>query len=143
AELTTLNNIGGVYDALGEKQEALRYYEQALPLFRQVGDRSGEAKTLNNMAAIYFHQGELERAADMVAGAVRTLREIGAVAEEAALLFNLAFVLGHYLGRQEEAIEHLTRSIDILHRYNLPLDAAGYTLAQHEALLAQLTGEQR
>lgn len=142
-EAMTLNNIGRVHDVLGEKQEALRYYEQALPLFRQVGDRSGEAVTLNNMAMIYIQQGQPERTVDMLAGAVQTLRGIGAVAEEAAGLFNLAFMLGHYLGRLEEAIEHLTRSIDILHRYNLPQDAAGQTLAQHEAFLAQLTGEQR
>ena len=38
-EATTLNNIGGVYSALGEKQRALEHYEQALPLRRQVGDR--------------------------------------------------------------------------------------------------------
>ena len=38
-EATTLNNLGSVYDSLGEKQEALRYYEEALPLRRQVGDR--------------------------------------------------------------------------------------------------------
>ena len=38
-----------VYDDLGEKQKALDYYEQALPLLRQVGDRGGEATTLNNI----------------------------------------------------------------------------------------------
>ena len=35
----TLNNIGAVYDDLGEKQKALDYYNQALPLRRAVGDR--------------------------------------------------------------------------------------------------------
>ena len=34
-EATTLNNIGGVYDALGEKRKALDYYAQALPLYRR------------------------------------------------------------------------------------------------------------
>ncbi|MEM7535449.1 MAG: CHAT domain-containing protein, partial [Chloroflexota bacterium] len=38
-----LTNIGAVYDALGEKQKALGYYEDALPLRRAVGDRGGEA----------------------------------------------------------------------------------------------------
>ena len=31
-EATTLNNIGGVYSALGEKQKALVFYNQALPI---------------------------------------------------------------------------------------------------------------
>jgi len=38
---------------LGEKQKALGYYEQALPLRRAVGDRGGEATTLSNYASIW------------------------------------------------------------------------------------------
>jgi tetratricopeptide (TPR) repeat protein len=33
-EATTLNNIGSVYSALGQKQKALEYYSQSLPLSR-------------------------------------------------------------------------------------------------------------
>ena len=62
AQGTLLNNIGGVYSALGEKQEALAYYEQALPLRRQVGDRSGEATTLNNIGVVYSALGEKQEA---------------------------------------------------------------------------------
>ena len=39
-EAIILNNIGMVYDALGDKQKALRYYEQALPLLRRVGEKT-------------------------------------------------------------------------------------------------------
>jgi CHAT domain-containing protein len=52
-EATTLNNIGAVYDNISQPQEALKYYNQALPIRRQVGDRSGEAITLSNIAAVY------------------------------------------------------------------------------------------
>jgi Tfp pilus assembly protein PilF len=38
----TLNNIGGVYDALGQQDQALDYYRQALPILEEVGDRAGE-----------------------------------------------------------------------------------------------------
>ncbi len=48
-EATTLNNIGVVYDDLGDKRKALDFYEQALPLQRQVGDRWGERITRYNM----------------------------------------------------------------------------------------------
>ncbi|HBB33177.1 MAG TPA: hypothetical protein DC064_15605, partial [Cyanobacteria bacterium UBA9273] len=51
-EATTLNNIGLVYNSLGEKQQALDYYNQALPLFQAVGDRGGEATTLNNIGNV-------------------------------------------------------------------------------------------
>ena len=56
-----LNNIGGVYDSLGEKQKALDYYNQALPIERAVGNRSGEARTLNNIGLVYDSLGESKR----------------------------------------------------------------------------------
>ncbi|MEV0135664.1 tetratricopeptide repeat protein [Dactylosporangium sp. NPDC050688] len=45
----TLNNIGRVYDGLGDRRQALSYYQQALPTLREVGNRAGEAATLNNI----------------------------------------------------------------------------------------------
>jgi tetratricopeptide (TPR) repeat protein len=39
----TLTNIGAVYNAVGEPQQALEYYQQALPIFREVGDRAWDA----------------------------------------------------------------------------------------------------
>ncbi|MEH1965718.1 tetratricopeptide repeat protein, partial [Nostoc sp.] len=44
-ERTALVWLGRNYSALGEKQKALDFYNQALPLTRAVGDRSGEAVT--------------------------------------------------------------------------------------------------
>jgi tetratricopeptide (TPR) repeat protein len=51
-EATTLNNIGAVYSDLGEKQKALEFYNQALPIIRAVGDPYGEATTLNNIRTL-------------------------------------------------------------------------------------------
>ncbi|MBW4549552.1 MAG: CHAT domain-containing protein [Aphanocapsa sp. GSE-SYN-MK-11-07L] len=55
-QATTLNDIGRVYDDLGDKQKALEYLTQALPLFKAVGDRSGEATTLYNIASVLSGQ---------------------------------------------------------------------------------------
>ena len=41
-----LDGIGSLYSILGEKQKALDYYGQALPIRRVDGDRSGQATTL-------------------------------------------------------------------------------------------------
>ena len=51
AESSMLINIGYVYSALGDKQQALDFYNQALPLDRQVGDLSGQATTLSTTSA--------------------------------------------------------------------------------------------
>jgi tetratricopeptide (TPR) repeat protein len=61
-EATTLNNIGHVYSALGDKRKALDFYEQALPLRRQVGDRWGERTTRYNMGMVYEGMSDLARA---------------------------------------------------------------------------------
>src|SRR5690606_8690691 len=41
---------------------ALAYYEQALPLCREVGDKNGEATTLNNIGLAYRSLGEMQQA---------------------------------------------------------------------------------
>jgi hypothetical protein len=45
----TLLNIGSVHESLGETHKALEKYNEALPILRAVGARSGEATTLNNI----------------------------------------------------------------------------------------------
>ena len=48
-EATTLNNIGMVYDALGDKRKALDFYEQALPLSARWATGGEKAVTRYNM----------------------------------------------------------------------------------------------
>jgi len=51
-----------VYYALGEKQKALDFCNQALPILHAVGDSTGEANTLNNIGRIYDSLGETQKA---------------------------------------------------------------------------------
>jgi tetratricopeptide (TPR) repeat protein len=51
-----------VYNGLGDRQQALTYYQQALPIMREVGDRAGEATTLNNIGAVYDNLGDRQQA---------------------------------------------------------------------------------
>ena len=59
---TFFNEIGLGYSALGDKQQALAFYNQALPLRIQVGDRWGESVTRFNLAMVYQSLGELDEA---------------------------------------------------------------------------------
>ena len=52
-EATTLNNIGAVYQELGQPQQAFTYYNQALPILKEVGDRNMEATVLSNIGLVY------------------------------------------------------------------------------------------
>ncbi len=51
-----------MYDNLGDRQQALAYYHQALPILREVGDRAGEAVTRYNIAMIHRANGDLAAA---------------------------------------------------------------------------------
>ena len=55
-----------MYDGLGERQRALEYYQQALPILREVGDRAGEATTLNNIGAVYDGLGDRAAALELL-----------------------------------------------------------------------------
>ncbi|WP_420119390.1 tetratricopeptide repeat protein, partial [Micromonospora sp.] len=63
-EAATLNNIGHVYNGLGDRRRALDHYHQALPIQREVGDRSGEAVTLSNIGHVYDNLGDRQLALD-------------------------------------------------------------------------------
>ncbi len=76
-EAATLNNIGLVYDGLGERARALEFYQQALPIRREVGDRAGEAATRYNLAMIHRGWGELDRAVTELEQVVELDRQVG------------------------------------------------------------------
>ena len=46
---------------MGRGTEALDYYNQALPLWREAGERGGEALTLGNIAIVYDNLGEKQK----------------------------------------------------------------------------------
>ncbi len=72
----TLNNLGGVYNDLGKKEEALSYYERALAIRREVGDRTGEGITLHNFGTLYFEPNHYDVALAFFLSARKILEEV-------------------------------------------------------------------
>jgi tetratricopeptide (TPR) repeat protein len=112
-EATTLNNIGLVYDALGEKQKALDFYNQALPIIRAVGDRGGEATTLNNIGSVYSDLGEKQKALDYYNQALPIIRAVGDRGGEAITLNNIGLVYDA-LGEKQKALDYYNQALPIL-----------------------------
>ncbi|MFN7201387.1 MAG: tetratricopeptide repeat protein, partial [Aphanizomenon sp.] len=111
-EATTLNNIGAVYDALGEKQKALDFYNQALPIRRAVGDRRGEAITLNNIGGVYDDLGEKQKALDFYNQALPLRRAAGDRGGEANTFNNIGGVHDD-LGEKQKALNFYNQSLPI------------------------------
>lgn len=73
-QATILTNLGVVYSALGNKQEALRCYTLALSLRQHVEDRGGELIIRYNTAMVYIDTRHL-------AEAVTELEQVVAIEE--------------------------------------------------------------
>src|SRR5579859_6158227 len=55
-------NIASTSNVLGRKQEALRYYEQALQIRKETGDRGQEGVVLNELGRVYDDLGQKQEA---------------------------------------------------------------------------------
>ncbi|WP_040483666.1 tetratricopeptide repeat protein [Lyngbya aestuarii] len=50
-QAVSLLELGRIYDLLGDKQQALAFYNKSLPLWRQVENKAGEAATLTGICS--------------------------------------------------------------------------------------------
>ena len=72
----------------GRRAEAQGWHEAALAIFRDVGDRGGEARTLSNLATLAQEAGEWATAETQYRQALAILDELGHV--DAAAQIELA-----------------------------------------------------
>ncbi len=105
--------IGYVYNKIGQSQEALNYYQQALPISREVGDRPGEAVTLNNLGTVYTNIGQPQEALNYYQQALPIRREVGDRPGEARTLNNLGAVYRR-IGQPQEALNYYQQALPIM-----------------------------
>jgi hypothetical protein len=91
-EAIILNNIGLVYQLLGEMQKALEKYNEALPIRREVRDRRGEAVTLINIGSVYRSLGETQKTLEKFNEALPISRAVGDRSGEATTLNNIGLI---------------------------------------------------
>lgn len=113
-EAAALTSVGLVYDALGEKQQALDCLSQALPLWRAIGDRGGEARTLTNTGTIYVSMGERQKALTYFNQALPLWQAIGNTNGVAATLTNTGFV-HDALGEKQKALDYYRQALPLFH----------------------------
>jgi predicted ATPase/DNA-binding SARP family transcriptional activator len=87
------NGTGALAMAQGDYSAARGFFEEALLLLRQIGDRPAAARMLSNLGSIEAMAGAPDAALPLHEEAVTLLRELGEVGVLAAVLNNLASVL--------------------------------------------------
>jgi len=61
-EACCYGNVGNVFRSVGEYQKAKEYYENALVIRKEIGDRKGVGDDYGNLGAMYQLVGEYEKA---------------------------------------------------------------------------------
>jgi CHAT domain-containing protein/lipopolysaccharide biosynthesis regulator YciM len=86
-------------------QAALQSWEQALAIYREIGDRQGEGAILGNLGIAYRSLGDYQKAIDYHQQGLAIARQIGDHQGEGAALGNLGNVY-YSLGDYQKAIEY-------------------------------------
>jgi len=111
-EALTLNNIGLIYQSLGETQKALERFNESLPISRAVGNRRGEASMLNNIGMVYQSLGETQKALEKYNEALLLSRTVGYRIVEAVTLHNIGEVY-HSLRETQKALAKYNEALPI------------------------------
>ena len=89
SELADLLARGYAAHDTGLYKEALNFYNQALVISREVGDRAGEGTALNNIGAVYHGQGQYDQALEYYQAALLIARDLGLSSLEKTVMYNM------------------------------------------------------
>ncbi|HKQ77815.1 MAG TPA: tetratricopeptide repeat protein, partial [Blastocatellia bacterium] len=109
-EAETFHHLGMAHFSLGERGQALDYYQQSLKLWRTLKDRKGEGRTLNNIGWTFHSSGELRQALDYYQQALPIRRSAGDREGEIQTLYNLGRLHGE-LSQYEQAIAYYQQAL--------------------------------
>jgi hypothetical protein len=111
---------------LGDEQKALDYQQQALSIFREVGNRRREAHMLTHIGWIYNRLGDYQKALDHLGQALPICRMVGDRRGEATAHQGLGRVYGEWgAGRDfDKSIEHYRQALAIQRAIKSPQDEA-------------------
>jgi CHAT domain-containing protein/Tfp pilus assembly protein PilF len=111
-EARTQDALGRTYSDEGQGREALKYFQKALPVFQQSGERAGEALVLNDMGPAYAETGQKQKALESLNQALGIWREIGSREGEALTLNDIGRVYRD-LGQQQSAMDYYNQALPI------------------------------
>lgn len=112
-EAQAMENIGVLYSVLGDEEAALQWFDKALSLYRNGGNRQQEARMLSNMGGVYLASNDYAKASDLFKQALTLARAAGDRAVQGGTLESLADLSGR-MGNGKEALEYATQALNTL-----------------------------
>lgn len=98
---------------MGQYTQALKSYQQALNILRDIHDLAGEGGVLANIGLVYQNLGQHERALESYEQALSIAQTIGNRSGEGVILFNIGWVY-YNLERYAQALERYQQALVIL-----------------------------
>jgi len=95
---------------LSEYEQALNYYNQAISIFRAIGERDQEAYSLNQIALTYQDMGEMQKSLEAYKQSLAILNSIGNRAREGVTLNNIGNTYTN-IGEYEKALDAFTQAL--------------------------------
>ncbi len=105
----SLVSIGYAHWSLSENEQAMESYEQAMRIFRELGEKKGEATTLNRFGTLYLGI-DFERALRYYEDALKLYREIENHVGASTVCNNIG-ILYNQLGQYKNALEYLKQAL--------------------------------
>lgn len=112
-----LSNIGKDYTRQGNFQLALRSYEQALKIYREIKDRLGEERSLHAIAVIYDIQGRDRLAYELYQQALLISNELHDLTGQRYILTGIG-VMFEEQGQYYQALEAYEKAFSIIQGLN-------------------------
>jgi len=104
--------LGVIYDSMGQSIKAIEYFQQALEIAKDIGDKSREGADLGNLGLAYANLAQIDKAIEYFQQALEIARDIGDRGNEGVWLGNLG--LAYYsLGQINKAIEYFQQALEI------------------------------
>lgn len=114
----TLNSLGSInYSFLKDYQEAVKYFERAELVRKEIGDLPNVARTLTNKAQTYEKMGNAEEALKSYKESYEISQELGDQTRMAESLIKSGSMFVD-LGKYPEAVEDLERALKISRELN-------------------------
>jgi tetratricopeptide (TPR) repeat protein len=111
------NNLGRVYQDIGDNDTALYYYQESRKTFRELGEQLLYAEAVENIGGIHGFLGDGDRAIKSLEEALAIYRESKNRDREAQALFNL-----YAISRADDlplASESVSEILTLLQEYNI------------------------
>lgn len=129
----TLNNVAELWQKLGNKEYAERYYREALDVSKAMGSKGDRATLRMNLASVLTDRGKIDEALALYEKSLPALRAVGDVQGEGTAL-NGTGRAHRAAGRSEQALPHHVAALAVMRRIQAAAEEVGvlYDLALAE-----------